>query len=293
MDRELAQQIGNLVEAATGAVFRPTSFEPRHGGCIHQAGVCSDGKRCFFFKSNRASFHEQFAAEADGLQALRAADAIRVPTVIGHAVAGDRSVLVMEALDLSGGTRARNWARMGEQLARLHRKLGQAHGWHRDNFIGATPQSNREHPDWASFFVEQRLRPQLDLARAKGMSFAAADALLEKVPGLLAGHDPAPSLLHGDLWSGNAGFTADGEPVLFDPAVHHGDRECDLAFSRFFGGFPEKFYRAYEAAWPLADGHARRVDLYNLYHVLNHANLFGGGYANQADAMIRSLTGRS
>lgn len=290
MDRELAQQINSLVEAATGTAFQANAFEPRHGGCIHRTGICSDGVRRFFIKCNDASCAPQFAAEADGLRALAAAKTIRVPAVIGHALAGDRSVLVLEALDLSADTRARNWARMGEQLAHLHRKLGLAHGWQRDNFIGATPQSNREHSDWASFFVEQRLRPQLELARSKGMSFVAADALLEQVPGLLAGHAPPPSLLHGDLWSGNAGFTAEGEPVLFDPAVHHGDRECDLAFSRFFGGFPEEFYRAYEAAWPLADGHARRVDLYNLYHVLNHANLFGGGYANQADAMMRALT---
>jgi len=290
MDPELAERIALLVERATGEVFRPRSFEACHGGCIHQAGICRDDRRSFFIKCNEASVEPQFAAEADGLKALRAAAAVRVPEVIGHGLAGSRAVLVLEALEMGPGS-AKGWRRMGEELAALHRVQGDSHGWARDNFVGTTPQSNRCHRRWASFFVEERLRPQFELACLKGMPFPGREGLLERAGGLLEDHEPAPSLLHGDLWSGNVGFLSTGQPVIFDPAVYHGDRECDLAFSEFFGGFPPEFYGAYQAAYPLSSGYPQRRDLYNLYHVLNHANLFGGGYVAQAAGMMRAITG--
>ena len=169
---------------------------------------------------------------------------------------------------------------------------GENYGWHRDNYIGATPQLNRRSASWADFWSKARLLPQLELARRKGLGkepLRKGEQLAAALPQLLAGHSPAASLLHGDLWSGNAGFLADGAPLLFDPAVYCGDREADIAMTELFGGFPQAFYSAYREVAPLDRGYAVRKTLYNLYHVLNHANLFGGGYAAQAEGMIDRL----
>jgi fructosamine-3-kinase len=164
-----------------------------------------------------------------------------------------------------------------------HRRPGPRFGWPRDNYIGATPQANAWCDDWAEFWRERRLRPQLEQARSKG--FDLGKIALED---LLIKHQPEPALLHGDLWSGNAGFTAEG-PVVFDPAVYYGDREADLAMTELFGGFPREFYDAYNEAWPLEAGYAQRKHLYNLYHLLNHLNLFGGGYLGQVSSTLRLL----
>jgi len=159
-------------------------------------------------------------------------------------------------------------------LATLHRQTGPRFGWHRDNFIGATPQINSWRDDWATFFHECRIRPQLELARKSGFSVPFPKE------NFLKHHKPSPSLLHGDLWSGNAGFIDEG-PVIFDPAVYYGDREADLAMTELFGGFPARFYEAYNEAFPLPDGYETRKHFYNLYHLLNHLNIFGAGYLAQ------------
>jgi fructosamine-3-kinase len=185
--------------------------------------------------------------------------------------------------------------RLGEGLAALHRVTGVTaarFGFAHDNFIGRTPQVNGWDSDWARFFGERRLRPQLQLAAANRLGQRlqeAGERVLAALPGLLAGHEPAACLLHGDLWGGNWFADEMGQPVVFDPAVYYGDAEADLAMSRLFGGFGSEFYRAYAAAAPLTAGAERRAELYNLYHVLNHANLFGGGYVRQALAMADRL----
>ena len=143
--------------------------------------------------------------------------------------------------------------------------------------------------DWAEFFAEHRIGFQLRLAARKGMRFTGADELVETIPQLLAGHTPIASIVHGDLWGGNASVTAEGEPVIFDPATYYGDREVDIAMTELFGGFPAAFYQGYNQEWPLDDGYDRRKTLYNLYHIINHYNLFGGGYGSQAQSMIRTL----
>jgi fructosamine-3-kinase len=155
----------------------------------------------------------------------------------------------------------------------------------------STPQLNAPGGDWVAFWRGRRLGYQLNLAAAKGHGRLAAGGarLMEKLPAFFVGHTPAPSLLHGDLWSGNAAMTAGGEPVVFDPAVYYGDREADLAMTELFGGFPPPFYEAYRAEFPLDPGYGTRKHLYNLYHVLNHLNLFGGGYGAQAAGMIERL----
>jgi protein-ribulosamine 3-kinase len=167
-------------------------------------------------------------------------------------------------------------------LAKVHRTAAPRFGWQRDNYIGSTPQRNGWCEDWREFWIERRVGPQLELARRNGFRVA------EPPLGSLDGHRPQPSLLHGDLWSGNAGFTAEG-PVIFDPAVYYGDREADLAMTELFGGFPGTFYEAYHAAWPLEPGYEQRKHLYNLYHLLNHLNLFGGSYLGQVESTLRLL----
>lgn len=232
-------------------------------------------------------------AEADGLAALAATGILRTPAIVGAGETADEAWLALEHLDLAALDRA-SGARLGEQLAALHRcySANDAYGWPRDNFIGATPQSNRAHPTWAGFFAAERLRPQLAWASGNGLERVWRDKgekLAESLGAFFLDYRAAPSLLHGDLWAGNAGRLPDGTPVVFDPAVYRGDRETDLAMSELFGGFPESFYAAYRLAWPLDAGYETRKTLYNLYHVLNHFNLFGAGYLNQAKRMIDKL----
>jgi fructosamine-3-kinase len=180
---------------------------------------------------------------------------------------------------------------MGQGLAALHRNSAEYFGFTSDNYIGRTPQPNPPTRSWIEFFREQRLAFQLDLAISKGFEFLRDDGrrLLSQLDAMFAGHDPVPSLLHGDLWGGNWASLNSGEPVIFDPAVYYGDRETDLAMTRLFGGFGDNFYTAYQAAWPMSVGWQRRSELYQLYHVLNHANLFGIGYARDAQLRIKRL----
>jgi fructosamine-3-kinase len=259
------------------------------GGCIHQAFRLTDGGQFWMVKINRADRADMFAAEADGLNSL-ARGPLRVPQVICHGEAGEQSFLLLEWLNLSAGG-PRDYAALGEQLARLHALAGPHYGWGRDNYIGSTPQSNAADASWPHFFGAARLAPQLALARINGHSplCARSERLLEALPRLFGGHAPRPSPLHGDLWAGNAAFLAGGTPVIFDPAAYYGDREADLAMTELFGGFPENFYAAYRAHSPLDPGYRVRKTLYNLYHVINHANLFGGAYPAQAENMIDLL----
>jgi fructosamine-3-kinase len=259
------------------------------GSALNRAWRVESRAGRWFVKVNRADRLPMFDAEAAGLAELAAAGALRVPRPVGCGSDGGQAFLVLEWLELGGRG---DPAALGRALAMLHRHTAERFGWWRDNTIGTTPQKNDWHDDWCSFFVECRLRPQFELAAARGASarwHADAARLLAAVPQLLAGHAPAPALLHGDLWGGNAGALPGGEPVIYDPAVYYGDRETDLAMTELFGGFGAAFHAAYEDAWPLPPGYARRRTLYNLYHVVNHANLFGGSYAAQAQAMIAEL----
>ncbi len=278
--------------AAAGLRVRPRSARAIAGGSINDCYrvAVADG-RTLFLKLNGADCAAMFAAEFAGLEELGRTAAVRVPAPLAHGATADAAWLAMEWLDLEAGTPG-SGARLGELLAAQHRRTAARFGWERDNTIGTTPQPNAWHDDWPGFWGECRLAPQLRLAVAGGHGQALAGRgarLIEALSRLFAGHTPAPSLLHGDLWGGNWAMTRGGEPVIFDPAVYYGDRECDLAMSELFGGFPREFRAAYEAAWPLAPGYPRRRDVYNLYHVLNHLNLFGGVYLGQAVALIDRL----
>lgn len=266
-----------------------------HGGsinrCVRWPGAGGD----VFVKMAGAGALTAYEAEAEGLRELAAAHALRVPAVLAVGVLEEQAILALEWLELSGDaeTDAKFQARLGEGLAAQHRVTSARHGWQRDNTIGATLQPNAADDDWVRFFQQRRLGYQLGLAARNGLDARVIERgqeLSERCGAFFSSYHPRPSLLHGDLWGGNAGRLATtGEPVVFDPAVYYGDRETDLAMTRLFGGFGPAFYAAYQSAWPLDPAAGTRRTLYNLYHVLNHYNLFGGGYGRQAAGMIDRL----
>ena len=289
---ELQAAIEAAIGEATGEAFGPARRGGAGGGCINDAFTLDDGGRRYFVKINDARNSELFEAEAEALRELAGAGALRVPRPVAHGAHDGQCYLVLEHLDLSGRGDTAGYRRLGEGLAALHATTAGAHGWHRDNFIGATPQPNTWSDDWVAFFRDYRIRFQLKLASERGGGKRLIDAgerLAQELGGLFRDYTPAPSLLHGDLWGGNAGFGADGAPVIYDPATYYGDRETDLAMAELFGGFPPAFHEGYDAAWPRDPGYGVRRDLYQLYHILNHFNLFGGMYRSQAQRLTERL----
>ncbi|MGB5733109.1 MAG: fructosamine kinase family protein [Thiohalocapsa sp.] len=283
---EIARQIAD----ATGQPFAPRATRTVGGGCINRALVLSDGDQHWFVKVNQPALLAMFEAESDGLAAMAETASIRVPRPVCTGIADGQAFIAMEYVALGGGG-GRSGALAGERLAAMHRTTAADFGWHRDNTIGSTPQRNERDRNWVRFWQRHRLGFQLDLAARNGYRGRLADRgalLLERLPALLD-HAPRPSLLHGDLWGGNMGVADDGSPVIFDPACYYGDREADLAMTELFGGFGANFYAAYDAAWPLEAGYRTRKTLYNLYHILNHLNLFGSGYRSQAETMVDRL----
>lgn len=285
------RQISKEISAATGEAFHAETVRHVGGGCINTAYLIEDGARRFLVKTNQASNLAMFEAEAEGLSEISATRTIRTPNQICTGIALDKAFLVLEFIDLRSHGKSREEL-LGRQLADMHRITSARHGWHRDNTIGSTPQINTPTDNWLEFWRDRRLAPQLALAASNGHNDRLqhqAEHLMARLDEFLAGHNPPPSLLHGDLWSGNRAYSDKGEPVVFDPAVYYGDRETDLAMTELFGGFSATFYAAYHEAYPLDSGYQVRKTLYNLYHVLNHLNLFGGGYSEQAERMIKEL----
>lgn len=283
--------VGRQAAAALGKVEELEIISPVAGGDINRALQARLGSDMLFIKLNRPSAAAMLAAEFHSLQALRERQDLRVPEPICHGADGESSWLVMEYIDLQ---RMGDHAALGRGLARMHRQAGTQFGWPADNFIGTTPQPNRCSDSWRGFWWNQRLGHQLELASSDGDPHGLAglaEPLERAVSRLLTDHRPSPSLLHGDLWGGNYGFDAAGQPVLFDPACYHGDRETDLAMIELFGGFSAEFHSAYRAEWPLAEGYAERRTLYQLYHLLNHLNLFGAGWLGRVRATAMQLIG--
>jgi fructosamine-3-kinase len=289
MDAALLHAIGTEIERVTGHSLGVCQARPVGGGCIHEAYVLV-ALTPYFVKVNSVARAGLFDAEMDALQAIDATGAIRVPRPVVTGWHADRSFLVLEHVAM-GRSAASSWETFGAQLAAMHRhrSANGSYGWHCANYIGATPQPNASSHDWVGFWREQRLGFQLKLAAEQGVRFSGAERLLDQLPLFFEGYTPEPSLLHGDLWRGNASFTDDGIPIIYDPASYHGDRECDLAFTELFGALPAAFYEAYDEAWPRNQNWPMRRDLYNLYHVLNHFHLFGGSYHSQAQEMIHAL----
>jgi len=292
MEAKLLAHLSAAIHDATHRPFTLRVATPVGGGSINEAYRLegTDGSR-YFLKLNDVRHHPMFAAEAQGLNTIAATNTVRVPRPISHGTANSTSFLILEYLELSSHGDAEL---LGKQLAAMHRTYASRFGFAQDNFIGTTPQPNTWSDDWVTFWREQRLGFQLRLAAQNGYGGqlqALGNKLLDALPAFFDGYTPQPSLLHGDLWSGNHAFLSGGTPVIFDPAPYYGDRECDLAMTELFGGYTSDFYAAYRAAYPLDAGYATRRDLYNLYHILNHANLFGSGYARQAEQMMQRLWG--
>lgn len=290
---EVAQQISQV----TGKHFEIIDRQAVRGGCINQAyQIITNRQDRYFIKLNQPDLAPMFAAEAKGLLEMAATETMTVPLPICWGVVTDYSYLVLNYLDLTERSSPKSWTQMGQNLAAMHRYRitdPPQFGWHLNNTIGSTPQVNTWETDWMTFFKNHRIDYQLQLARRQGGHFPKATQLLATIPQILANHHPQPSLVHGDLWGGNAGFTTTGNPVIFDPATYWGDREVDLALTELFGGFPAAFYQGYESICPLDAGYAQRKVLYNLYHILNHYNLFGGSYQHQANKTIDSLLERN
>lgn len=316
----LAISIGSSI----GAGLRSRPAERVHGGSINECYRWESDAGPVFVKVAPARNIEMFVAEAAGLDELRRAKAVRVPQVLGVGISGapaarvgagagadraasasaDRAAsasaprdpsahawLALEWIQSAAPSRATD-SLLGEQLAQQHRATQATFGWTRDNTIGSSPQLNAESGDWPTFYRDLRLRYQLDLAARNGFGGRLQErgaTLLDCLPEFFRSYRPNPALLHGDLWGGNRLTDEHGQPVIFDPAVYYGDREADIAMTRLFGGYGPELYAAYAANWAPDPGASTRTDLYNLYHVLNHLNLFGTGYLGQANALIDAL----
>jgi fructosamine-3-kinase len=293
-------EIASRISQATGKQFEILDRQSVSGGCINRAYMVSNKCDRYFVKLNQPDLAEMFVAEMQGLAELAATVTIKVPLPICWGVTASNSYLVLECLDLTerlavaDGNRnsPKNWLEMGRKLAMMHdypMSNSPKFGWQINNTIGATPQLNTWETDWTIFFKNHRIGYQLQLAQRKGGNFPKADRLLDAIPEILGEHQPQPSLVHGDLWSGNASFTTTNIPVIFDPATYWGDLEVDIAMTELFGGFPAAFYQGYASVYSLDPGYERRKHLYNLYHILNHYNLFGGSYQSQANSAIELL----
>ncbi len=283
--------ISEQISQTTSRPFSNPRADSIGGGCINRAYRLESQDQKYFVKLNRASGLDMFAAEAEGLQAMNDTGSVKVPRPICWGVSGNQAYLVMEYLEL-GGRNPEAIEQFGEQLAAMHRDTRAQFGWHRNNTIGSTEQVNTRENDWVTFWREHRLGFQLELAARRGYRGRLqeqGERLMRELDGFFTDYTPRPSLLHGDLWGGNYSVTREGSPAIFDPATYYGDREADLAMTELFGGFSPGFYRAYDAAWPLDSGYATRKNLYNLYHILNHLNLFGSGYLKQAEHLCVNL----
>jgi len=286
------QSVEQSIAKATGHPFAIKQKSALSGGSINAAfRITGENGRSYFVKRNDEQGLDMFEAEADGLRELAQSRAIRVPVPVCSGATAGNAWLVTEYIAFGRQSGTSSYL-LGQQLATLHGTRTDQFGWFRDNTIGLTPQHNGKSDNWISFFRAHRLKFQFDLAAQNGFGGTLqhkGDRLLVDLDQFFDSYTPMPSLLHGDLWGGNRGFDEQGTPVLFDPAVYYGDREADMAMTELFGGFGSTFYDAYNEVWPLDDGYQVRKTLYNLYHILNHANLFGGGYATQAESMIDGL----
>ncbi len=282
--------ISKQIASTTGRNFTARTVQSLSGGDINTAFRLQDGQSSYFVKLNRPERVAMFAAEFAGLEELAGTKTLRVPTPIAHGQTDTHCFLALEYLEL-GRSSSTSDRLLGQQLAYLHQQKQPYFGWHRDNTIGSTTQINQQSHDWLDFWRKQRLGFQLQLAAKNGYG-GRLQAMGERLNSELAvffNHSPEPSLLHGDLWAGNVATDKQGEPVIFDPACYYGDREADLAMTELFGGFSSDFYAAYQDIWALHEDYRIRKSLYNLYHILNHLNLFGSAYLRQAENMIARL----
>lgn len=264
-------------------------FIPCGGGCINHGGKIQTSNGDYFIKWNDATrYPNMFNSEASGLNLLTKANAVRIPRQVGVDVSGSLQFIIMEFIQ-SKSRSIDYWELLGRGLATLHRTSAPAYGLDHDNYIGSLPQVNLAKPSWVEFFITERLEVQIRIgtnSRALDLSVVKKfEGLYTRLPTIL--HEEKPTLLHGDLWSGNLMTDDKGQPCLIDPATYYGHREVDLAMTQLFGGFSEDFYRSYQNAFPLERGFHERFDLYNLYPLLVHVNLFGQGYMSQLLSILK------
>jgi protein-ribulosamine 3-kinase len=267
------------------------------GGCIHNTVKLNTSVGPYFLKWNATPKSGMFSGEADGLARISSTDTVKVPQVYHYADRNDDEpgYILMEWIE--PGDKNFDPAILGEKLAKLHQTISgnRAYGLDTDNFIGISSQINSWSEDWVAFFRDRRISFQMNLAIQKGKLSGSRRVKLEKILGklkqFLGGIRRQPALLHGDLWAGNIISGPGSEPYLIDPAVYYGDREAELSYTELFGGFSSRFYQAYHSTWPLEPGYSERRDLYNLYHLLNHLNIFGESYGLQIDAILKTYSG--
>lgn len=287
------QTISDHISSETNKPFVIESKNGVSGGSINTAYVVKGDQQSYFVKTNSADRLDMFEAELDGLKEIAASAAIKVPKPVCVGKEGSQSYIVLEYLPIHGGQGGSSVSmeQLGVDLACMHRHTSEQFGWHRNNTIGSTPQINDYSSSWVNFYREHRLAYQYQLAAKGGGRHLAqrGELLMSKLDDFFTDYNPSPSLLHGDLWSGNYAIEDSGVPVIFDPATYYGDREADIAMTELFGGFSQRFYSAYNSSYALDSGYKTRKVLYNLYHILNHFNLFGGGYLNQAERMTEQL----
>jgi protein-ribulosamine 3-kinase len=274
-----------------GDAVNLNGFSTISGGCINNGGRLKTSSGDFFLKWNDAKkYPSMFAAEAKGLRILKQYSSIHIPDVIGWFEESSYQGIVLEFIDSKAKSNS-YWSDLGSQLAMLHKNSNEHFGLDHSNYIGSLRQFNKASSSWTTFFIEQRLDVQVKLAIDSGhfdrSILKLFENLYKQLPSIFP--DEKPALLHGDLWSGNVITTETGKPCLIDPAVYFGHREAELSFTQLFGGFVDEFYNAYGKTFPLAAGFDQRVDIYNLYPLLVHVNLFGGGYIHQVKSILKQF----
>ena len=285
----LTQAIEESLQPVFGSHIAIEDFQPVSGGCINNGGRLQTNEGPFFVKYNDERFEGMFDTEARGLRLLKEPEAIKVPEVYCTGRTDDKQIfIVMEWID-QAPRQQDFWEKFGERLAALHQTHASQFGLDFDNYIGSLPQYNQQHADWPTFFREERIERQIAIAQKKGQ---LSDSLIQqirniypKLPDIFP--DEPASLIHGDLWGGNFMINEHGEAAIIDPAVYYGHREMELAFTQMFGGFSRSFYEAYHHHYPLEKGFGERKDLYNLYPVLVHVNLFGGPYVDDVKQIVK------
>lgn len=285
----VAKKLINDIETKLGVVI--TNVSPVSGGSINQVYQLQTVKESYLLKVNdRFNFPGMFNLEAQGLETIRSTQTIAVPKVLLQGETDTESYLLMEWI-VPGHTTQKASEALGEQLAQMHRHTSHSFGFNTDNYMGSLQQSNRQHERWSDFFIEERLKPMIRIAQTKQLLTNADlrlfELLYQKLPGLFT--EEPPALVHGDLWGGNYLIDAHGKPYLIDPAVSFSNREFDIAMTTLFGGFDRRFYEAYNHHFPLQKGWQQRIKLWNLYPLLLHVNLFGGGYINQVRDNLAAL----
>ncbi len=285
------QHIAKQIEQAIDQPFIIADIQPVSGGCINSAYLLQSKNSSYFIKLNQANLIAMFEAEYSGLEEMAQSNTIKAPRPILSGVFANNAFLVLESFALKPGDRQSD-EKLGQQLAGLHHLKKPFFGWHLNNTIGSTEQVNTSTDNWPHFWRDNRLGFQLSLAEKNGFTgklIQSGEKLSSSLHKFFESHTPHPSMLHGDLWSGNASMTSLGEPIIYDPACYYGDRETDIAMTELFGGFSANFYASYNESYPLSSDYSIRKTLYNLYHILNHLNLFGASYQQQAQNMIDSL----